>query len=101
MNEPRLISLLGFAQKARKLVSGEAAVDKAVKSGQAKLLIIAADASDNTRKGYRDLASYYRVTYFEVLSKDQIGHSIGKPSRAVLAVTDTGFGKAISEALKT
>jgi len=101
MNESRLTALLGFAQKARKLASGDAAVDKAVKSGQAKLLIIASDASDNTRKGYRDMADYYNVTYYEVLSKDQIGHSIGKPPRAVLAVTDTGFGKAISEALNS
>jgi ribosomal protein L7Ae-like RNA K-turn-binding protein len=100
MNQSRLTALLGFAQKSRKLVSGEAAVDNAVRSGQAKLLIIASDASDNTRKGYRDSASFYNVPFYEVLSKDQIGHSIGKPPRAVLAVTDAGFGKAISEALQ-
>jgi Ribosomal protein HS6-type (S12/L30/L7a) len=100
MNRARLLSLLGFAQKAGKIVSGEVAVEHAVRAGKARLVLVAVDASDNTRKSYRDLAAYYRIAYYEVLSKDEFGHATGKPSRAALAVTDPGFGKAIGEALK-
>lgn len=44
------MSLLGLAQKAGKIVSGELAVEKAVRSGKAKLIVVAADGSDNTKK---------------------------------------------------
>ena len=99
MNQQRIASLLGFAQKARKLVSGEVAVEQTVKSGKAKLLLVAADASENTKKSYQDMAANYRVNYHEVLSKEQIGACIGKPRRAALAITDAGFAKALGEEL--
>lgn len=100
MNRQRLISLLGLAQKAGKIASGELAVEHAVRSGKARLVLVAADASDNTKKSYRDLAAYYQVACHEGLTKDEFGHATGKPPRAAVAVTDPGFGKAIGEALQ-
>ena len=44
--------MLGLAMKAGKVVSGEFAVDKSIKEGSAFLVIIASDASDNTRKKF-------------------------------------------------
>jgi ribosomal protein L7Ae-like RNA K-turn-binding protein len=101
MNEPKLISLLGLAQKAGKVASGEFAIEKAVRSGKAKIILIAVDATMNSKKNYRDLANYYQVVCYEVLSKDQIGTAIGKSPRAALTIIDSGFGKAISELLRT
>ena len=83
--------MLGFAQKAGKLASGELAVEQAVRSGKAKLILVAADASDNTRKNYLDMAKFYKIACQETLSKDQFGKAIGKPPRAALAVTDSWF----------
>jgi len=100
MNRTRLISLLGLAQKAGKIASGEVAVEYAVRSGKARLVLVAADASDNTKKSYRDLSAYYGVACYEGLSKDEFGHATGKPPRAAIAVTDAGFGKAIGETFK-
>ncbi len=100
MNRARLMSLLGLAQKAGKIASGEVAVEHAVRAGKARLVLIAADAADNTKKSYRDLAAYYQVACYEGLSKDEFGQATGRPARAALAVTDAGFGKAIGEALQ-
>ena len=100
MNHDRLTSLLGLAQKAGKLASGESAVEKAVRSGKAVLLIIAGDASGNAKKNFHDLASYYQVACHEGLSKDELGLATGKPPRAAIAVTDPGFGRSISDALQ-
>ena len=58
-NEEKIYSLLGLCQKAGKLVSGEFAVEKAVKGGNAKIVIISADASENTAKKFRDKCVYY------------------------------------------
>lgn len=100
MNLQRLTALLGLAQKARKLVSGELAVEQAVRSGKVKLLLIATDASDNAKKGYHDMAAFYGVECHEVLSKTQLGISIGKPHRVALAITDAGFCKSVRELLE-
>lgn len=98
-NEQKITSLLGLAQKAGKIASGELAVEKAVKSGQAKLLIIATDCSEATKKSYRDMTTYYNVELYELFSKEQLGACIGKVYRAALAVTDTGFSKAVKTLL--
>jgi len=99
MNDERLLSLLGLAQKAGKIVSGEMAVEKSVRNRSARLLLIAADSSESTKKNYQDMAAYYSTPIFILLTKDQLGMSIGKVNRAALAVTDTGFSKAILKVL--
>lgn len=95
MNNQKAIALIGLAQKAGKIVSGQFAVERAIKSGKVKLLIIAADSSDATKKGYQDQAVFYGVPYHNILSKEQLGQGIGKPQRAALGVLDDGFSQAI------
>ena len=101
INEQKIASLLGLAQKAGKIASGELAVEKAVKSGQAKLVIMATDCSAATKKSYRDMTTYYHVEIHELYSKEQLGMFIGKMYRATLAVTDAGFCTAIKKLMDT
>lgn len=100
-NDQKLISLLGLAQKAGKIASGDFAVERAVKAGKAKILLIATDASDGTKKGYCDMASYNKITYYEVLTKAALGNAIGKPQRAALAFLDDGFTTAAKKLLNS
>ncbi|WP_093687393.1 L7Ae/L30e/S12e/Gadd45 family ribosomal protein [Sporolituus thermophilus] len=99
MNEQKIISLLGLAQRAKKVISGEFAVEKAVRSRQVKLLLVAEDASYGTQKKYRDMATYYQVPLSVKLSKEKLGFALGKSARAAVAVTDDGFSKALLELL--
>lgn len=98
-NEQKLISLLGLAQKAGKLASGDFAAERAIKSGKAKLLLVAADASEGTKKGYRDTASYNNIAYCEILTKAAFGNAIGKPQRAALVFLDDGFALSAKKLL--
>lgn len=50
MIQQKWMSLLGLANRARKLISGEELVLKDIRNGNAKLVILAADASKNTEK---------------------------------------------------
>lgn len=100
IKEDKVASLLGLAQKAGKIASGELAVEKAVKSGQAKLVILATDCSEATKKSYRDMTTYYNVELYEEFSKEQLGACIGKVYRAALAVMDTGFSTTIKKNLE-
>ncbi len=99
MSANKIYSMLGLATRARGLVSGEFAVDKAVKDGSAALVIVAGDASKNTKKEFSDMCSYYKVPYYEYGTKDELGHCMGKEERASIAVTEVGFAKSIKKLL--
>ena len=83
---------LGFAMKAGKVVSGDFAVDKALKSGRARLVVIDAEASENTKKRWRDACSYRGIPLVTV---HDMGQAIGKDARMVAAITDEGFSAMV------
>ena len=99
MQNNRILSSLGLAQKAGCIASGEYAVEKAVKGGLASVVIVAEDASDNTKKKFSDMCKYYQVPFACYSQKELLGHGIGKEFRASLAVLDGGFAKAIEKQL--
>lgn len=100
MNEQKFMSVLGLAQKAGKIVSGDFAVQGAIKSGKARLLIVASDASDATKKEYQYQAGSRGIDIYYALSKEQLGYSIGKALRAAVVITDNGFVKPLIRALE-
>jgi ribosomal protein L7Ae-like RNA K-turn-binding protein len=99
-NKP-FFSYLGLAMRAGKLATGEDIVLDAVRSGKAKLVILAEDASANTRKKVQDKCGYYQVPIIEQGSRGELGSSIGKAERVMIAVTDAGFAKMIKSARHT
>ena len=93
----RILSQLGLATKAGKLVSGEFMAEKAVRDYKAALVIVAEDASDNTKKHFTDMCNYRNIPILFFGTKDSIGKCIGKQMRASIAITDQGFAKSIIE----
>ena len=91
----KIFGLLGLAAKAGKVQSGEFSVEKAVKSGRTFLVIVSEEASENTKKMFRNMCTYYKVPYYEFGGKEELGHALGKEMRASLAIQDEGFSKAI------
>ena len=91
MKANKAVSLLGLAMKAGRLVSGEFLTEKAVKTGKAALVIVAEDASDNTKKMFTDMCTYYDVPFYIWGRKEELGTAIGREYRASLALTDAGF----------
>lgn len=96
----KILSMVGMAMKAGKVVSGEFSTEKAVKSGKAFLVIVSEAASENTKKMFRNMCTYYEVPMYTYGSKEDLGHSMGKEFRASLAVTEEGFAKSIEKRLK-
>jgi len=97
LNQNKAMALIGLAQKAGKVASGEFSSEKAVKEGKAKLVIVAEDASDNTKKKFNNMCTYYEVPYFLLGDKIQLGNAIGKEFRASLAIVDENLAKAIKK----
>ena len=97
--QSKIFSSLGLATKAGKTQSGEFSTEKAVKSFKAFLVIVAEDASDNTKKMFTNMCTYYEVPCVIYGTKVELGHALGKEMRASLAITDEGFDKMIQKQL--
>ena len=95
MQRDKVLSLIGLAMKAGKCASGEYMTESETKSGKAYLVVVAADASENTKKKFRDMCTYYQVPLYVIGSKEELGKAIGKEYRASLALTDENFSRAV------
>lgn len=93
----RIYSFLGLAAKAGRLLSGDDTCDRALKSGKVHLLIVAEDASELTRKTFDDACRFRQVDIRFFGQKQELGRSIGKEVRAVIAVRDAGFAGRLKE----
>lgn len=94
-NGNQWMSLLGLANRARKLISGEELSVKEIRSGKAKLVLLSADASSNTSKKVTDKCKSYNIPYKIVENRFLLGQAIGKEARVVVAVLDEGFAKKL------
>jgi ribosomal protein L7Ae-like RNA K-turn-binding protein len=92
--------MLGLAMKAGKVVSGEFATDKGVKTGKARLVIVSENASENTKKMFSNMCEFYKVPIYYYGTKDELGHAIGKAMRSSLAITDENFANTLIKHLE-
>ncbi|HEY2420909.1 MAG TPA: YlxQ family RNA-binding protein [Neobacillus sp.] len=95
MKQNQWMSLLGLANRARKIISGEELTVKQIRSGKAKLVLLSADASANTTKKITDKCKSYEIPYKIVEDRHLLGQAIGKEARVVVTVMDDGFAKKL------
>lgn len=97
MND-RLLNFLGLCRRAGKMKIGCDTVIESVELGNARLILMASDISENTKK---KVTAALNSTDCETLNytKDELSFSLGKTC-AVLAVEDDGFAKKLKELIK-
>lgn len=96
----RILSTLSIAMKAGRVTSGETIVLTDIKQGRSKLLLIAEDASDGTKKKFTDKSGSYDVPCYILGTKESIAHAIGKEMRSVVSVNDKGFADTMISRLE-
>lgn len=97
----RALSMLGIATKAGKTVTGEFMTEKALKEGTAFLVVVAADASENTKKKFSNMCKHYQITMKVFSDKISLGNACGKEFRASLAITDAGLAKSVVKQIES
>lgn len=90
-----MIKNLGLAFRAGKVVSGTDTVIEKLRKKQLYLILLASDASDNTKKKINDKAKTYETKVIETYDSQTISISIGKSNIKVIGITDEGFSKII------
>ncbi|MCD8301009.1 MAG: ribosomal L7Ae/L30e/S12e/Gadd45 family protein [Clostridiales bacterium] len=99
MSVDRILSGLSLAQKAGRVSSGEFETQKAVREGSAHLVIVAKDASDNTKHKMQNMTDHYRVPLYFYSDKESLGRAIGREYRSMAAVCDEGFAASMERKL--
>ena len=83
--------------KKKKVLSRSLQV-KSIAANETKLVVIANDASANTKKKITDKCHFYHVDYFIVDENiETISKAVGKNNRVALGITNQGFAKKIKE----
>ncbi len=97
----KLLHFIGIAYRAGKVQKGAFLTEKAIKDGSALLVIVAQDASDNTKDKFLSMCKYYDVVCFQAEDKDLLGKVTGGgDNRSVLAITGEGFAKRTEELIR-
>lgn len=96
----KLLNLIGLAQKAGRLAVGEEPTGAAARARDARLILVAADAAENSVRRVRHFADAGQCLWCRIgADKDALGRAVGRSSCAMLAVTDIGFAEAIAKKL--
>ena len=96
----RVLNLIGLAQKAGRLAVGEEPTGAAARARDARLILVAADAAENSVRRVRHFADAGQCLWCRIgADKDALGRAVGRSSCAMLAVMDVGFAEAIAKKL--
>lgn len=96
----KALNLLGLMRRANAIQIGETNTGAATRSGKAKLLLLAADATDNARSRAEGFARGRSVLTVPLpYTKDEISTSVGLNGCSMAAVTDMGFANALMKLL--
>ncbi|AOH47617.1 50S ribosomal protein L7ae [Selenomonas sp. oral taxon 920] len=98
--EQRAMNLLSMAARGRRIVSGAFAAEEALKRGQGTFLLLARDASEETKTKFVRMAAHLNVPAAELLTMQQLGHCLGKEYRAIAVLIDRGFADRLSAYLQ-
>lgn len=91
VDEKKIKTLLGFANKAGKLAIGKSAVLNSIKKEKVLLVILANDASEKLTNELGNIKSFQ----LQDLSKDDLGKVLGRSEVAIIGVCDAGFAKSM------
>ncbi len=94
-----ILSLLGIARRAGKLSWHEDANLSSIRTGKARMLVLAEDAGESTAKKYRDKCLFYNVPLIVIATKNELGQALGTSPRAAVAVNDDGFAGRLEQLL--
>ena len=100
-NDQKIYSLMGLATRAGKVVSGDNSTLLELKRGNVHLVIVAGDASDNTKKLFKDKCAYRNINQIHFSTKLQLGLAIGKAPRAAMGIKDKNFASRLLELIET
>lgn len=91
--------MINFAIRARKYTIGENVITSG-KNGKVKLALLATNASETSKKKYRDKLNYYHIPYLEYGTKEDLADLLHKNEISIIAIFDINIAKQIKKLIK-
>lgn len=91
----KIYGLLGLARRAGKISFGTESVKDTIERNKAKLIIIANDSSERTKKNFEILCKNYNIELRIIGIIEELSKAIGQTNKAVLAIKDENFSKEL------
>ena len=82
-------------QSRGKVISGMDAVISEIQKHKVKLVIIAKDTSEKSKKNIKYVCTNNNINVIELSTVEELGHVIGKKQRAIIGITDKNFSDGI------
>ena len=95
----RILNMLGIANKAGKLVTGEDSVISGLQKRKVKMVFVSNDASASTIDKFDKKCFFYHVQCINTFSSDELSGAIGR-SRKIVGITDSGICDAIKKIME-
>lgn len=97
----KVLTLLGFAAKARKLSYGMNATVFSVKQKKAKTVLVASDISDKSKKEANFYCKKFGVNFIALnnYNIESISRAVGKKC-GIVSINDDSFKESISTAIR-
>jgi|SRR5690554_477049 len=89
------LNLLGLANRSGNIVTGEETIINKIRQDKVKMVIVAVDASEKTKKLYFDKCKFYNITCVEAGTINELSKAIGKINRVAVGICDAGFKKGL------
>lgn len=95
MEQNKVLRLLGLATRAGQIAFGTESVIDTICKHKAKLVLVAEDASDRTKRTIKKTADDYNVPIRIYECIESLSKSIGKDNKAIICIKDGNFSKEI------
>lgn len=96
----RVLGMLGISAKAGKVVCGNDATIEDIERHKVKLVIVAEDASEKTKKNMKYVCEKNKVPILEFGNIDEISRTIGKTNKAIIGIKSKSLSEAIEKFIK-
>lgn len=96
----KIITTIGLAKRAKRVVYGFETVKHAVNFGEAQLVLLAENLSPKTAQSVANICESCETELMHLpFTMEDMADAVGKPC-GVFAVTDSGFAKLIREQIQ-
>ena len=92
----KALNLLGLAKRSGHLICGTDSVISSLQKNKLHLIVLAADASFNTKDKLIKKAYFYQIKVIEAFDSNTLKHATGT-NNLVFGLDDEGFSKSIKK----
>ena len=97
----KILSLLGFAKKAGKLVTGSNAVLRSILYGDAFVVIVTKDAGNSVKDKFKRLCLENGVKFYILGNELDFERATGEKNKVIYSVIEAGFSNKLVQLIES